>query len=141
MKNEQLRRLLELLRRTGERLIVADSESDEIFVLMNLSDYEKMAGDGNQPSLFGRAENFSADDPDDDFNFVSDFQPGKESDGRANGWPAGNFRPGKMTPLSDVLKDMDFLKENPDISPIINEEPLDNLPEDEEEKFYLEPVE
>lgn len=43
MNNNQLNRLLKLIRKTGDRLVVADENSDEIFVVMNLEDYEDLS--------------------------------------------------------------------------------------------------
>jgi len=154
MKNSQLQRLLNLIQRTGDRLIVADSESGEAFSVMNLSDYEKLIGEDDwQPPLpfRGDASKFAADESD-EFDFASDFQPNNGVADKTNDdwlqrdpFGAGNNRPSRMTPLSDVLKDMDYFKESSDLShdlsPIISEEPLNDVPEAEEEKFYLEPVE
>jgi len=44
MKQKQLKRIFNIIRETGDRLIVADNESDEIFVIMNLDEYENLAG-------------------------------------------------------------------------------------------------
>ncbi|MEK7681024.1 MAG: hypothetical protein AAB348_03195 [Patescibacteria group bacterium] len=42
MRSSQLNRVIKLLRRTGEKVMVMDDESDEVMMLMNLTDYEKM---------------------------------------------------------------------------------------------------
>ncbi|OGL67201.1 hypothetical protein A2856_04035 [Candidatus Uhrbacteria bacterium RIFCSPHIGHO2_01_FULL_63_20] len=47
MKN--LRRLLELAKRTGDRLIITDPEGEESFVVMGLDQYEGLLG-GPRPS-------------------------------------------------------------------------------------------
>ena len=44
MKSSQLNRVIKLLRRTGEKAMIMDDESDEVMMLMNLTDYEKMLG-------------------------------------------------------------------------------------------------
>ncbi|MFA5127747.1 MAG: hypothetical protein WC457_01955 [Patescibacteria group bacterium] len=46
MNSKQLNRLLNLVRETGDRLVVADNESDDVFVLMNLDEYENLSGNG-----------------------------------------------------------------------------------------------
>ena len=46
MNSKQLNRLLNLVRETGDRLVVADNESDEVFVLMNLDEYKNLSGHG-----------------------------------------------------------------------------------------------
>lgn len=47
MKQKQLKRIFSIIRETGDRLIVADSESDDIFVIMNLDEYENLTGAGS----------------------------------------------------------------------------------------------
>ncbi|MDD2758261.1 MAG: hypothetical protein PHD72_02705 [Patescibacteria group bacterium] len=44
MKQEQFNRIMKMSRETGERVVVADGASDEVFVLMPLDEYENMAG-------------------------------------------------------------------------------------------------
>lgn len=46
MNSKQLNRLLNLVRETNDRLVVADNESDDVFVLMNLDEYESLSGAG-----------------------------------------------------------------------------------------------
>jgi hypothetical protein len=46
MNSKQLNRLLNLVRETSDRLVVADNESDDVFVLMNLDEYENLSGNG-----------------------------------------------------------------------------------------------
>lgn len=41
MTPENWKKILNFLKRTGDRAIIADQETDEIFVLMSLSDYEQ----------------------------------------------------------------------------------------------------
>lgn len=41
MKSAQLNRVLKLVRRTGDHFVIMDNASDEVFVLMNLREYEK----------------------------------------------------------------------------------------------------
>lgn len=41
MTPENWKKILDFIRRTGDRAIIADPESDEIFVLTTLSDYEQ----------------------------------------------------------------------------------------------------
>lgn len=50
MKDEQLKRLMNLTRVTGDRLVIADKDSDEVFVLMNLDEYEELSGVGGYES-------------------------------------------------------------------------------------------
>lgn len=66
MKSSQLNRVLKLVRRTGDRFVIMDNSSDEVFVLMNLREYEKNLDglsdweDLNEEELENRVgENFS----------------------------------------------------------------------------------
>lgn len=40
MRSAQFNRVLKLVRHTGDRFVIMDNESDEVFVLMNLREYE-----------------------------------------------------------------------------------------------------
>jgi len=42
MDSNQLKRVIDLIRRTGDRCIVVDSESDEVLAIMRLDDYESL---------------------------------------------------------------------------------------------------
>lgn len=44
MNSRQLNRIFNLIRETGDRLVVADNESNEVFVLMPIDDYENIVG-------------------------------------------------------------------------------------------------
>ena len=59
MKSKQLRRLLNLIRETGDRLVIADDESENVFVLMNLDEYENLSGAGNFDDEEFDAEDFN----------------------------------------------------------------------------------
>lgn len=43
MNSKHLNRLLNLVRETGDRLVIADSSSDEVFAIMSLDEYENLA--------------------------------------------------------------------------------------------------
>lgn len=42
MRQNQLNRTIKLMRRTGDKALILDGESDDIFVLMNLDNYEEI---------------------------------------------------------------------------------------------------
>ncbi len=46
----QFRRLLDLVRKTGDRLVVTDPEGDDVFVLLGLDAYEALLGDNSKAS-------------------------------------------------------------------------------------------
>lgn len=137
MKDRQLNRLLRLVRRTGEKLVILDKESDAAMVLMDLDDYENSLNDFEPEETtdsWTRPEMLERADPDSDF------------------W---RFNPGADDELEPEEEEMAFEREQ---MPVPEAEKVDNLPEvsqnvtqeenladvpaqEEEEKFYLEPVE
>lgn len=44
MNNHQLNRILNLIEKTGDKFVVADKETDKVFVVMDMLDYEEMQG-------------------------------------------------------------------------------------------------
>lgn len=42
MQPKQLKRIFNLIQKTGDRLIVADNSTDEVFAIMNIDDYESL---------------------------------------------------------------------------------------------------
>jgi hypothetical protein len=73
MNSKQLNRLLNLIRETGDRLVVADNESNDVFVLMNLDEYENLSGSGEFDSHDfcrerEREHNLESDEFNDDFD-------------------------------------------------------------------------
>ncbi len=45
MKQNQLDRIIKLVRRTGDRFVIMDKETEETMVLMNLNEYENLLND------------------------------------------------------------------------------------------------
>lgn len=118
-------RILDLVRRTGDKMVVTDSNGDDAYVVMDLDEYELIlaeAGiiDGTDDDLF--FDDFDPDDIDEEFLFddepeLVEFEP--KSD---------------LSPedrLTEVLQDPANL----------SEESTDSASDNEEEQFYLEPVE
>lgn len=174
MNSKQLNRVLTLIRETGDRFVVADSGSDEVFALMTLDDYEFLAGHVDR----------GIDEPFGDFDDSKDIEDNwlKQNTGRLSEqellekinndiaqWrqeqktekeadseikdeeemaEVSQESVSGMTPLGDVLRDEKYIngdfdeaeRSHPNLGPV---EDLGDVPEDrqEEEKFYLEPVE
>ncbi|PIT88465.1 MAG: hypothetical protein COU29_01635 [Candidatus Magasanikbacteria bacterium CG10_big_fil_rev_8_21_14_0_10_36_32] len=171
MKDNQLKQLLNLIRRTGERCFVADNETEEVFALMTLSDYEKLLNNEVGRDIAKLSEEEMMNKINRDVAYWRSAQPLDESvevELKKEIKPA--IQPkiikaaaGNMVALGDVLKNKEYFSEkNEEI--IENKEPklvekskteesvpagfgveesLTDLPEDggEEEKFYLEPIE
>ena len=57
MKSSQIERVMNLVRRTGDRCVVMDGASDDVLVMMQLNDYEKLLdGDSDKKNLAGMSE-------------------------------------------------------------------------------------
>ncbi len=48
MQPAQLNRVLDLVRRTGDRCVILDKESDAVFVMMDVGEYEFLLNDSHQ---------------------------------------------------------------------------------------------
>jgi hypothetical protein len=137
MNNAQLQRTLRLLRRTGDRGIVLDSESDEVFVLMDADAYEEMLPTKETPKG-GDSDGFEDYVLDDLLEIEESQKPAaKPSEKAVNEVKKPEDKPviGKKLSFND-----DWAAEK---NPILSEESLSDVPHEgeEEEKFYLEPVE
>lgn len=152
MQQDQLNRLLNLMRRTGEKCFIFDQEGEGVFALMDLDDYEDLLS-GGEP-----VENLTEQEMLDRVNReLSNWRSWQESE-----HDFSELEP-KDEPTSEIESEIpDFTPAEPDLEPIleesglvepkfepepetehplVKEESLEDVPEDEEEKFYLEPVE
>lgn len=60
MQNDTLQRLLGLIGKTGDRVVVTDPAGEKPYVLMSLDQYEKLLGEGNSPGTEAAKEPQSA---------------------------------------------------------------------------------
>ncbi len=179
MNNVQLKRLLNLVRKTGDRLVVADKESDDVFVIMNLDEYEDLSdfNDENHDHDFDAVPDFLEDDKAEEIDeemleqinqnisewreekdkekitqitdvadeivdkpIVEDFSDQKEE----NVQSGFKSRKSSIPSVSEVLSEEKYRNRQFNDSPrtgFLEEEDLSDVSEEEEEKFYLEPVE
>ena len=141
MKPNQLNRIINLVRRTGDTMVVLDQATDQSFVLMNADDYEDLL-DERDGSL-----DFVSPPGDLDNNFSSNTDLSSWDETPA---PAA---PTQAHPQSIKKNDsLDFSTgwtepaTPPPAKTIAPAPPLEEVNlsdvtnEDEEEKFYLEPV-
>lgn len=49
MQNSQINRIIKLVRKTGDKVVLMDNESDAVMMLMELGAYEKMLSNTPQP--------------------------------------------------------------------------------------------
>jgi len=156
MKMNQFNRVLSLVRHTGDRVIVADPETDEVFVLMNLNDYEHLLKNDSKDFSGDFFSNTETKDEvgnfDDDFNYSFGEKKFAGSKKTPSGVP--NFNSTDESVLSKKSKnlaknnqysnlnfedDLSWSENSSRYNNYEQEESLGDLPE-EEEKFYLEPV-
>lgn len=149
MNNEQLQRMLRLLRRTGDRGLIPDNESDEIFVLMNADAYEGML-DKSESGV--KPDDFQNLDDLDDYSLDEILEAEEKRSEEENRLYSEFVRSASQKnpkpfakPIFQPKKKLDFSENWTEKQPssLINEESLSDVPDDgeEEEKFYLEPVE
>ncbi|MFA6485973.1 MAG: hypothetical protein WCT40_01230 [Candidatus Magasanikbacteria bacterium] len=161
MKSSQLNRVLRLARRTGDKIIVLDQDTDASFVVMDLDNYEEFLDE----SSFGpSADNTewrdnSADpmsEPDSWEDDEDDFAPaGAVLKNRWGGLSKEELLGIKKSEQDDEVALQEILSEpitpplaEPEIVTVPNangqgaeEISLSDVPHDEQDTFLLEPVE
>lgn len=141
MREKQLQRMLRVMRTTGDKAFVMDMESDDVFMMMNLNQYEDMISVPESPK-----------DSDDDtlHDYVlDDLIDTAEKEPKVEVMPhvptkAPQEEEAQTNEVGDSephLEPLPVVKENAELRQE-NEVSLADVPNDgEEEKFYLEPVE
>lgn len=159
MKNSQLDRVMKLVRRTGDRFVILDKETDEVVAMMNLDEYERLL-DGsdslgelddeemmrkiNRDIAAWRArQNYAEEETADEA--VSPWEEDDENDDKAP-----DLSPEDDDELDEIFpekaEEPRYVVKNTAEEPVAThaeEVSLGDIPHDdeEEEKFYLEPVE
>jgi len=149
MQSVQLNRVIRLIRRTGEKVMVMDNESEEVMALMSLGSYEKMLSGSRaveemtEEELLDRINRdiavWRANNKDEDLS-ENEEEPEREIFTKV-----AEKKPENV----NVMETMKEIRVNPAVSKNFdlninteNEESLkDVLNTEEEEKFYIEPVE
>lgn len=111
-----LQKILKLAKKTGERLIIMDESLEEGFVVIPLSEYERLVGEAKSPGLGARAQ--------------EQCQPVKNPEPRAAIRTEHKITP---TPVRVEVR----VAESP---PQQGEKRKISQNLEEEEKFYLEPL-
>ena len=154
MHNSQLNRVLKLVQRTGDKLVIFDKENDTGYAVMNLDQYENLLDEANfNPSDFDTDDDdeFFAPRPSHGFEPISSVMKERWHDDESISsveekapWESG----WKEEELGD-LNDKSGIK-NQEVGDKVNnkkesageEISLADVPHDEEEEtFLLEPVE
>lgn len=160
MNNNQLDRVLRLVKKTGDKVVVVDRESDAVVVLMDLDDYEflleeSFTNDGFTPtgedspvSLDWEADDLPEEETEDVRNDVNEpvilSTPLKTLEEElpldAFEKEATQFEEGDQVNFISEPTDGEQVAQTSKIS-LDKEEKIDDIPDDgEEERFYLEPV-
>lgn len=171
MRQNQLDRIIRLVRRTGDRFVIMDKETDQTMVLMNLDEYENLLNDTSclenleeedmlnklnhdisrwqvqkerQPLPTVQVEENLSDVQDvDEVEDIDEIEDGEFED--VDLIPKNEPTPEPTTILEPIvektLEPTNIPLEVGQVEQTFGEENLSNLPEGEEEKFYLEPIE
>ncbi len=137
MKNNQLNRVISIITRTGEKALVMDKETDEVMVIMSLNKYEELLDDA-EPVHFLEEET----EDDDALSEKGAFPWEAVSSGEELEMPEILKPKAPRMAVDRVTLDFvdDWTAESKRASNL--GESLADVPnEEEEEKFYLEPVE
>lgn len=155
MNSEQLQRTLRLLRRTGDRGIILDSASDEVFVLMDADSYEDLLDTTEAiepPPRFPKRESVPEVVAEEDstgdiaLDDLIDLEERRGEPESSGAMPMQQVIKNAVRSVNSDFKKLDFSDVWPisRASAVLSEENLSDVPDDtepEEEKFYLEPVE
>ena len=147
MQEQQLNRALELARRTGDKFLIFDRETDEIFTLLGLEDYENLLS-GREP-----VESLSEREMLDRVNRelanwrayreaeeTGDLEPILAESGPVP-IPAAEEAPAEEAAFVSGQPKMAKESQKNSLFPGSEVSLADVPAEEEEEKFYLEPVE
>lgn len=158
MNNNQLNRVMRLVRRTGDRCVVLDNENDDAVVVMNLDEYENLLDcDGNTCSCCDDLEENNEDeeenddediDEDDDEVWpILDPELSVHSDSQIHTKDeAIHFEAEEAEEVENVAPIMEEMMvglpdlETKNFANVGQEESLKDLPSEEADRFYLEPV-
>lgn len=142
MKEETLKRLLSLIEKTGDRLVITDPAGDQPFVLMGLDHYEKLVVGEWKPEVLKRDPA-----PPQALPISTGFPDNKPPKREIPLWKATNPPPGTPSPAAPAprldqnrprYEEKPTPKPQPQASP---PKPEASLEPEGEEQFYLEPLE
>lgn len=154
MKQKQLDRIIRLVKRTGDRFVILDRETDEAMAVMNLDEYEDLLNTTTEVENLAEEEMLS--------RLNSDINRWQDQNEKRATLPQIQYdepeeideveeKEQENEPEFEKLSEINNLPEvsqeiepeTSEVAPNANfaEEDLSDLPEGEEEKFYLEPIE
>ena len=133
MQNSQLNRVIKLVKRTGDKTVIMDNESDAVMMLMDLSAYEKMLGGSEGVEKLteeGLLEKINRD--------VAVWRAYNDKEQPEEPVVVEKGKNINLTPVEDAPV---TISKYPSIHAEQEQSAHDIVAEEEEEKFYLEPVE
>ncbi|HSR88814.1 MAG TPA: hypothetical protein VLK22_00235 [Candidatus Udaeobacter sp.] len=151
MQNSQLNRIIKLIKRTGEKTVIMDNESDAVMMLMDLGVYEKMLDRSqgveklteeellekiNRDVAIWRASNNDKNEIDLEDEIVEKPQSVKPLTSSET-FVEKNKSENQTAPQDNTIT----INKYPNINAEQEHSAADIIAEEEEEKFYLEPVE
>src|SRR3989338_2929630 len=167
MREQQWQRMVRVMRETGDKAFIVDMESDDVFMMMNLDDYESLVG-------LDSLDDEASDDDDEDDSPLGDYilddiidTPEKNAEKKElkKETSRESFTETFREPIKEIKKE-NFKITQPEPLPVTvepigesglvqqdlgpktmaetsaNEQSIKDVPNDgEEEKFNLEPLE
>ena len=131
MQNSQLNRVIKLVRRTGDKTVIMDNESDAVMMLMDLGAYEKMLDNHTGVEKLTEEELLEKINRD-----VAIWRASNDNDKeRAETYDEVPAQAPKLEEKEKIIERGNGIKIEQEQSA------SDIVAEEEEEKFYLEPVE
>ena len=143
--NKAFRRILDLIRRTGDRMVVTDPDGEDAFVVMDLDQYEALLGIDD-----GFMDDFLGDDDTQPTPPTPPAPPAAEAEPPKEIWdvmapsdePTWDYA--KLTDAERADFEQKFAEAAKATAPVREAKPQEKPKEDDdlgEEQFYLEPIE
>ncbi len=148
MQNSQLNRVINLVKRTGDKTVIMDNESDSTMMLMDLGAYEKMLDQPRGVDVKQLTEEELLEKINRDVAVWRAYNDKEQIERFDESVPNFEESPAVREKLAEVKQTPNVFPEAPvvmvktnDIKMNQEESASDIVAEEEEEKFYLEPVE
>ena len=140
MKQQQLDKVINMVRRTGDRVIIMDKDTEEVFALIDLANYEKLLSSSEMAKGLSEEEMMNKINRD-----IALWRSLNQSDALDNYVSAEtkNQSDKAIAPIEQFTAFNQNQQTNkmPEQDKINVEESLADIPSEEEEKFYFEPIE
>ena len=143
MQNSQLNRVINLVKRTGEKTVIMDNESDAVMMLMDLGAYEKMLD--HTPARENSVEKLTEEELLEKINRDVAIWRASNDRERVEVYDEVIEKSPKFEKVMMVEKSVETVpitvNKFPSIQAEQEQSASDIVAEEDEEKFYLEPVE